>query len=131
MNTNLEILLVEDDTDDIELLDEALRDNNIAFTMKVITHGDKVLPYLKEVNGSPDIIILDYNIPRLHGREILHLIKSSESFSNIPVIVMTTSAAREDMDYALKMGAIHFITKPTSIEDFNATVSTIIKTAGH
>lgn len=130
MDTKFKILLIEDDADDIELLEEALMDNEIAHDLDIIMQGDKVMPHLNSSSGLPHIIILDFNIPKLHGKEILHLIKSSERFNKIPLIVLTTSAAKEDMDYALKLGAAHFITKPTSIADFNTTVQTIVHTAG-
>ncbi len=130
MDTKLQILLIEDDADDIELLEEALADNDIRYELEIIMQGDKVMPHMSNSSNFPDIIILDFNIPKLHGREILQLIKSSETFNKIPLIVLTTSAAKEDMDFALKMGAAHFITKPTSIADFNTTVQTIVSTAG-
>jgi CheY-like chemotaxis protein len=128
MSTNLRILLIEDDADDIELLEEALTDNKISYELDVIMQGDKVVPYLDKCNIFPDIIILDFNIPKLHGREILKIIKTSGTFKKIPLIVLTTSKAKEDIDYALSYGADHFITKPTTIVDFNITVNTIVNT---
>ena len=129
MDTKLQILLIEDDSDDIELLEEALMYNKVNYQLDVIMHGDKVMPYLSDIINFPDIIVLDFNIPKLHGREILQLIKSSDTYNKIPIIVLTTSAAREDINYALKMGASHFITKPTSLEEFNKTVNIIVDTA--
>jgi len=126
MNTKLRILLIEDDADDIELLEEALTDNNISYSLEVIMQGDKVVPYLEKCNIFPDIIILDFNIPKLHGRDILKIIKASGSFSDIPLIVLTTSKAKEDIEYALSSGAAHFITKPTTISDFNTAVKIIV-----
>ena len=128
MSTNLKILLIEDDTDDIELLEEALKDNNVTYSLELIMQGDKVQPWLDKEGEHPDIIILDFNIPKLHGREILQLIKSSDFFKKVPLIVLTTSAAKEDLEYSLAMGADHFITKPSSIMAFNNAIQTIIST---
>lgn len=126
MGTNLKILLIEDDADDIELLEEALRLNKINYSLDIVMEGDLVAPYINQPNNIPQIILLDFNLPKVHGREILKLIKKSSDFQNIPLIVLTTSAAKEDMDYALGLGAKHFLTKPTSISGFNRTISTIV-----
>lgn len=126
MNTSLKILLIEDDADDIELLEEAFKINDISYELQVIMEGDKVAPFITQNKNLPQIIVLDFNLPRVHGREILKMIKSSGDFKNIPLIVLTTSAAKEDIEYSLKMGADHFITKPTSIDGFANTVATIV-----
>ena len=125
----IRILLVEDDADDIELLEEAFRSNKVSYTLTCIKEGDKVMPYLTEQATAPDIIVLDFNLPKLHGREILSLLKRSEKFSDVPVVVLTTSASKEDIAFAKQMGADHYITKPTSIEDFDVAVATIVETA--
>ncbi len=129
MGTNLRILLIEDDADDIELLEEALRVNNITYDLDVVMDGDKVAPYLLANPELPEVIVLDFNLPRVHGREVLALIKASLAFNKIPLIVLTTSAAKEDIQFALNMGALHFLTKPTSIDGFKHTVDTIITSA--
>ncbi|MFT3909292.1 MAG: response regulator [Ferruginibacter sp.] len=125
MNTNLKILLIEDDADDIELLEEAFRVNGIDYSIEIITEGDKVAPFVSAAKDLPEVIVLDFNLPRVHGKEILKMLKSSSRFSEIPVIVLTTSAAKEDVEYALTMGADHFITKPTSLDGFTNAVNTI------
>ncbi|HET9279054.1 MAG TPA: response regulator, partial [Flavitalea sp.] len=79
----------------------------------------------------PNIIVMDFNLPRVHGREIIKQIKSNQEFRNIPLLVLTTSTAREDIEYSYKMGADSFITKPTTIQGFNATVGTIVQLAGN
>ncbi|HEY9047261.1 MAG TPA: response regulator [Ohtaekwangia sp.] len=120
----MNILLVEDDPDDVELLLEALHDNNIEFMMESIKEGDKVLSYLELCKNLPDIIILDLNLPKMHGREVLISLKGSR-FSVIPVVILTTSSSREDIDFCLKSGADTFISKPSTVEGFNKTVMTI------
>jgi CheY-like chemotaxis protein len=125
MSTTLKILLIEDDADDIELLEEAFKINHVAYELQVIMEGDKVAPYITQNRNSPEVIVLDFNLPRVHGREILKMIKSSPDFKNIPLVVLTTSAAKEDIEYSLNLGADHFITKPTSLEGFADTVAVI------
>ncbi len=129
INTNLKILLIEDDPDDIELLEEAMKENNIEYSMDVIMEGDKVADYIEKAVDFPAVIVLDFNLPRVHGKEVLSMIKSSTYFNKIPLIVLTTSAAKEDIEYSLAMGALHFITKPTSIHGFENTVITIVEAA--
>lgn len=129
MNAPLYILLIEDDIDDIELLQIALTDNKIEYKMDVIMEGSKVQSFIDECTELPSIIIMDFNLPKVHGREVLTLIKNSGKLNSVPIIVLTTSAAREDAEFALQKGASHFITKPTTIKQFNEAVATIQQTA--
>jgi len=129
MGNAINILLIEDDTDDIELLEEALKSNRVAYQLTSIKEGDRVMAHLLADKQIPDIIVLDFNLPKLHGREILSQIKSSEKYGAVPVVVLTTSASKEDISFAKDMGANHYITKPTSISDFNRAVATIVETA--
>jgi CheY-like chemotaxis protein len=122
----IKILLIEDDADDIELLQDALQQNNIAFTIHVITEGDKAIPYLESSPERPDVIVMDFNLPKLHGREIISQIRASKDLSSIPLMVLTTSASQDDMRYAFSMGANKFITKPNTMQGFNTTVEAIV-----
>lgn len=127
MQNPLKILLVEDDIDDIELLEGALSDNSVVYEMEVLMEGDLVYPYLTNCSILPEIIILDFNLPKVHGRDILIQIKSSDNLKHIPVVVLTTSSAKEDMNFALENGASKFITKPTNINDFNKAIEIILE----
>jgi len=129
MPQDLQIFLIEDDADDIELLEVSLKDNHVGYNMDVIMEGDKVQDYLKNCKRLPHIIVMDLNLPRVHGREIIKQIKANEDFKNIPLVVLTTSTAKEDIEYSYKMGADSFITKPTTILGFNATIGTIVQLA--
>lgn len=129
MEQQINILLIEDDIDDIELLEIALTDNKVSYKMEVIMEGSKVQTFIDECEVLPNIIVMDFNLPKVHGREILTQIKNSKKLSQVPIIVLTTSAAREDAEFALQKGANHFITKPTTIKHFNETVATIMQTA--
>jgi len=125
----LNILLVEDDPDDIELMLETLKENRIQFSLESIKQGDKVIPYLEMCKNFPNIIVLDLNLPKMHGREVLERLKSSERFKGIPIIILTTSSAREDKEFCLRMGADKFLTKPSTVEGFNKTISAIVDVA--
>lgn len=125
----LNILLVEDDQDDIDLMQDALRDNGVEFSVDVIKQGDKAMPYLESCKKIPDIILLDLNLPKVHGREILDSIKSSHSFKDIPVVILTTSSSKEDIEYCVKAGANSFITKPYTVDGFKEMVVSIVEIA--
>lgn len=131
MPEGIQIFLIEDDADDIELLEVSLKDNKIKYSMDVVMEGDKVHDYIMNCKKLPNIIVMDFNLPRVHGREIIKQIKSNKEFQNIPLLVLTTSTAREDIEYSYQMGADSFITKPTTIQGFNATVGTIVQLAGN
>lgn len=125
----INILLIEDDADDVMLLQEALHENSVDHTLSVIMEGDKALPYLEHVHTLPDVIVMDLNLPRLHGREILAQLNASPVFRNIPIMVLTTSTSREDVEYALALGARKFISKPNTIQGFDLTVEAIVSLA--
>jgi CheY-like chemotaxis protein len=97
--------------------------------MEVIKQGDKVIPYLELCKNFPDIILLDLNLPKMHGREILERIKSTPDFKNIPVAILTTSSSREDIQFCLKAGANAFLTKPSTVEGFDETIHAILDLA--
>jgi CheY-like chemotaxis protein len=125
----LNILLVEDDQDDVELMQDALKDNGVLFKMDVVRQGDKVLPYLKMCKNFPNIILLDLNLPKMHGREVLSRIKLSEDFRHIPVAILTTSSSQAEKEFCLSAGATYFLTKPSTVEGFNKTIGAIMKIA--
>lgn len=125
----LNILLIEDDQDDIDLMQDTLNDNGVDFTLEVIKQGDRVIPYLEMSKSFPDIILLDLNLPKMHGREILERIRSAPDFKNIPVAILTTSSSREDIQFCLKAGANAFLTKPSTVDGFNETIASILELA--
>ncbi len=129
MSNAIQILQVEDDQDDIELMQQAFEDNGFRINLKTIKQGDMVLPYLESSPTPPDIILLDLNIPKMHGREVLKALKNTGNFKEIPVIILTTSSSPEDMDYCLSLGADRYIPKPATIEGFKETVTAIVTVA--
>ncbi len=129
MKKPLDILLIEDDIDDVDLLKEALNENKVSYQMEVIMEGDKVYSYLQSIVDLPEIIVMDLNLPKIGGREILLEIKSSFTFTEIPIVVLTTSSSKEDIDYCNSLGISKYITKPASINDWDATINSIINVA--
>ncbi len=129
MKKPLDILLIEDDIDDVDLLKEALNENKVLYQMEVIMEGDKVYNYLQSVEALPEVIVMDLNLPKIGGREILLEIKSSFTFTEIPIVVLTTSSSKEDIDYCNSLGISKYITKPASINDWDATINSIINVA--
>ncbi len=128
MQKPLDILLIEDDIDDVDLLKDAFLENNVHYQMEVIMEGDKVYSYLQTLKTLPEIIVMDLNLPKTSGKEILHEIKSSP-FIRIPIIVLTTSSSKDDIDYCIRMGISKFITKPATIEGWNTTIISILNVA--
>ncbi len=129
MQKTLRILLIEDDSDDVELLQDTLQSNNVAYQMDVINDGGAVSGYLRTMTEFPDIIVMDLNLPKVHGKDILKEIKSSEAFSQIPVIVLTTSSSPEDKNQVLQLGATNCLIKPTTTKGLSEIVAEIVKTA--
>jgi DNA-binding response OmpR family regulator len=125
----LRILLVEDDSDDVQLLQEAMFENKIDCEMDVVMEGDKVMPHLTSLTELPDIIVIDFNLPKIHGKDLLVAIRSAAAFSSIPIVVLTTSAAPHDIRFAHEHGADKFITKPSTIHGFNTAVKAIVSLA--
>lgn len=124
----IRILLIEDDGDDIDLLRDAFEMNKVNCQIDVITEGDRAIPYLKEAHTLPDVIVMDLNLPKVHGREIMTEIKSREQLAKIPLVVLTTSSLQDDIKFSMSVGVDKYITKPNSIEGFNATVKAIVNT---
>ena len=127
---SVEILLVEDNLGDIRLTQVALKDSKIANTLNVVKDGVDALAYLRREGPfanavRPDIILLDLNLPRKDGREVLEEIKADESLRRIPVVVLTTSSADEDIIRSYNLHANCFITKPVDLNSFVTIVKSI------
>ena len=126
----IEILMVEDSPDDVELTREALKDAKLHIELYVAEDGIEALAFLRRVNGQgqvprPDLILLDLNMPRMDGREVLAEIKADEALACIPVVVLTTSQAEEDILKSYKLHANCYITKPVDFEQFIKIVQAI------
>jgi len=140
--TPIEILLVEDNDGDVRLTREALKEGRVANNLSVARDGVEGLAFLRREPGyesapCPDLVLLDLNLPRKDGREVLAEIKSDAKLRRIPVVILTTSKAEQDVFRAYDAHANCFINKPVdldqflnvirSIEDFWLTVVTFAK----
>lgn len=126
----IQVLLVEDSPADIRLTQEALRDGKIVNELHVARDGDEALNYLKQRGDftaalRPDLIILDLNLPKRDGKEVLAELKKDPSLRSIPVAVLTTSAAERDIIDSYDLGANCYLTKPVDLEQFLLVVAQI------
>ncbi|MBK5269364.1 MAG: response regulator [Acidimicrobiia bacterium] len=117
----LTILMADDDADDRQLAEEALREARFANDLKFVRDGRDLLDYLTRTNGytkenapKPGLILLDLNMPRMDGREALTAIKAEPDLQSIPVVVLTTSKADEDIVQSYELGAASYIPKPVT-----------------
>ena len=126
----IEVLLVEDDPGDVLMTQEAFEEHKLRNRLTVVSDGAEALQYLRkegEYAGavSPDLILLDLNLPRRDGREVLAEIKKDDELCRIPVVVLTTSAADEDILRSYQLHANAYVTKPVDFERFIAVVKQI------
>ena len=126
MQRAIHIVLVDDDEDDIAFFKLALNDQAIATHLTTLTDGDQVMPYLLDTKQQPDLLLLDLNLPKLHGRQVLMQVKNSPVSREIPIFMLTTSSAQEDIDFCLTVGAKQFLTKPTSLAALRKMVSDLL-----
>ena len=126
----VDILLVEDNPGDVRLTREAMKEAHIAVNLLVANDGLEAMKMLRQEApyGSqplPDLVLLDLNMPKMDGREVLRQIKSSDDLKHIPVVVLTTSAAEADIAHAYDMHANCYITKPVDLDRFISVVRSI------
>ncbi|MFD3454275.1 response regulator [Streptomyces sp. NPDC058691] len=120
-----DVLLVEDDLADAMLIGDALSERG-ARNLTQVEDGVAALDYLRdETNPRPDLIVLDLNMPRMNGRELLAILKADDDLRAIPVVVLTTSAAPDDVTGAYQRHANAYVTKPVNLDDFNRAVQSI------
>ena len=122
-----EILLIEDNPGDVELVHEALQHGKVLNRISVATDGEAALDFLNHARGfenapRPDLILLDLNIPKKDGFEVLKEIKDHASVSNVPVVILTSSQADRDVVKSYNLGANCFISKPVDVDEFLAVV---------
>ena len=126
----IHILLVEDNEGDIILTLEALKDSSIYNTISIARNGEQAIQYLNKEAGytgepTPDLILLDINLPRIDGKEVLTYIKSHKQLKLIPVIMLTTSISERDVLEAYKNHANCYIVKPVELDKFFEVVKKI------
>ncbi|MBB2945269.1 response regulator [Actinoplanes sp. CA-015351] len=128
--TPIEVLLVEDDPGDVLMTQEAFEEHKVRNRLTVVQDGSEALAYLRregQFAGAvrPDLILLDLNLPKRDGREVLEEIKKDDELGRIPVVVLTTSSADEDILRSYQLHANAYVTKPVDFERFIAVIRQI------
>ena len=118
----ISVLLVEDDPGDVVLIEEAFEHNKVRNTLKIVGDGVEAMEYLRSDAARPDLVLLDLNLPRKDGREVLAEIKGDPELRSIPVVVLTTSKAEEDILRSYDLHANAYVTKPV---DFNRFIEVV------
>jgi len=126
----IEILLVEDNEGDVRLTREALKENKVSNNLSVVGDGVEAMQFLRRQGKyagvpRPDLILLDLNLPKKDGRQVLAEIKSDEELKRVPVVILTTSKAEEDVIRTYDLHANCYVTKPVGFEEFASVVRSI------
>jgi two-component system, chemotaxis family, response regulator Rcp1 len=126
----IEVLLVEDSPGDARLTREALREANMSVHLHVVCDGVEAMEYLRRQGAHvhaarPDLILLDLNLPRMDGREVLGLVKADPSLKTIPTIILTTSESEADVATSYQLHANCYLSKPVQLEAFESLVKSI------
>lgn len=126
----IDVLLVEDDPGDTLMIREAFADNKVRNTLSCVTDGEQAMRFLRREGEyadapRPDLVLLDLNLPRKDGREVLAEIKGDERLQTIPVVVLTTSQAEEDVLRSYRLHANAYVTKPVDFDRFIEVVRQI------
>jgi len=127
---SIEVLLVEDNPGDVRLTREAMRESKVIVNLSVASDGEEALAFLRKEGAHhgaprPDLILMDLNLPKMDGREVLAEIKVDPDLRRIPVVVLTTSRAEEDILRTYNLHANCFITKPVDLDQFIRVVAAI------
>jgi len=128
--TPIDVLLVEDSPGDVRLTQEALRDANRAIRLHVVVDGVEAMAFLRREGRHgraprPELILLDLNLPKMDGREVLAQIKADDSLRTIPTIILTTSEAEADITKSYQLRANCFLSKPVELDAFESLVKSI------
>jgi chemotaxis family two-component system response regulator Rcp1 len=123
----INLLLVDDDPGDVDLTLEVMSLSKLKLNINVVEDGVKAISYLQKEGSyreatSPDLILLDLNMPRKNGREVLDFIKNDDTLKTIPVVILTTSDNEEDIERTYELGASCYVTKPVGLEEFQKVV---------
>jgi CheY-like chemotaxis protein len=126
----IEVLLVEDDPGDVLMTQEAFAEHKVRNRLAVVSDGEEAIAYLRREGRfsdavRPDLVLLDLNLPRRDGRQVLEEIKSDEQLRQIPVVVLTTSQADEDILRSYELHANAYVTKPVDFDQFISVVRQI------
>ncbi len=126
----INVLLIEDDPEDVDLTEEALAQSKVMVKLNVVHDGEEALAYLNQEGEYaqqqlPDLIWLDLNLPGMSGQEILQEIRQNKAIQHIPVVILTTSDAEEDVLKSYRLGANCYVQKPVGIRQFERILKSI------
>ncbi|HEX3947971.1 MAG TPA: response regulator [Acidimicrobiales bacterium] len=129
-NTGIEVLLVEDDPGDVLMTQEALSSAKVLHNLHVVDNGESAVAFLRREGPyaeapRPDLVFLDLNLPRLDGREVLSIVKADQALRRIPIVILTTSEAEEDVLRSYDLHANAYVTKPVDFQGFMHVVRQI------
>jgi CheY-like chemotaxis protein len=121
------IFIADDDLDDLDIFCEAVAEIDPAIKTITASNGEEALKKLNHpLFPLPDFIFLDLNMPRLDGKKCLCEIKRNSRLNRIPVVIYTTSKLNNDMEEVQKLGAVHFVTKPSRLSDLRSVISSVL-----
>ncbi|HCV42285.1 MAG TPA: hypothetical protein DGH68_02285 [Bacteroidetes bacterium] len=137
MSDDINILLVEDNFEHLRLTKYLLKQNKVPGNLFVVRDGQEAIDFLyqrnrfadPQSNPRPHLVLLDLNIPRINGREVLKIMKSDDGLKDIPVVVVSSSEREEDVSYAREIGAAAYISKSDGFEKLNQALSTVYQYA--
>lgn len=128
------VLLVEDNPADVGLVRYALAEHGIRYELVVIRDGEQALQFIEKVDAGsqpcPELIILDLNLPKTNGREVLQRMRESPVFEEVPVVILSSSDATKDKQETAALGASRYIRKPSNLDDF-LKIGSVLKTLLH
>jgi len=126
----IQVLLVEDSPGDVRLTQEAFREANVAIKVHIASDGVEAMEFLRQQgrhtqSPRPDLILLDLNLPRMDGREVLAAIKADDGLKSIPTVILTTSEAEADIVRSYRLQANSYLNKPVQLDAFEGLVKSI------
>jgi CheY-like chemotaxis protein len=135
MDRVLRIMVAEDNPADVVLIREALNEHCLSYSIQVFEDGAEAASFLKRIQletdaGCPDLALLDLNLPKVEGHELLRMIRTHSVCSSIPVIIVTSSNSAGDRDAAARSGASYYFRKPSSLGEFMALGNIVRELAG-
>ena len=133
----MNILIVEDNLAHQKITEYVLKKNKVPAKFFIVRDGQEVLDYLYRKNGytdtekypTPNLILLDLNLPKRDGREVLKLIKEDPNLEAIPIVIVSTSDREEDINYAYQLGVVGYISKSIGFDKFSAELGSVVKYA--
>lgn len=127
MNEKIEILLVEDTPSDIRLTEEALKRSDLTYNLAVVNDGVEAMDYLNKAKGAklPDVVLLDLNMPRKNGHEVLNEIQADKELKRIPIVLLTVSQRDEDVMEALRLKMNYYLAKPVTSQTLSVLLKSI------